>query len=134
MSYTFLLQNGDLVFRSSGQAITVSGTDKAAQDVLDVVTRSYNPETGYGNKLIENAQFAVPLSQGDASLAIQGSIESLMALQSGDDTITDEERIKEIGTLIVEFLNDTDMVWLGEFYVAASTVSRRFYAEAKITH
>ena len=106
MSRTFLIQDGDLVKDAAGQFVICTGSTKRDLDVANSLLTpldSDRPEGAFGNEflgLLGNETLALP---GNRLLAahITEAIERLQALQRLDDTITEDEQIREIVSLEV---------------------------------
>lgn len=100
MSFTLGMKDGDYDFDDYGSPVAVAGTDKASQDVAQILVSAFDPRRGYGCRVQPGS---VPNTAGEAFIAteLNMTIERLQALQNSAHNTTTDERITHIASLDV---------------------------------
>lgn len=114
MSTTLRMADGDLFINSAGRAETVTGANKAAQDIAEVLLTPLDGLRDYGSELQDlNVPEPVRIFAGRALISkkVDEAIQRLIRFQQRDTQSTADERISRINRLIVEQINASDFVF-----------------------
>lgn len=123
MSTTLRMADGDILINSAGRAETVTGADKCAQDIAEVLMTPL--QNGYGSEL---ADIDVPepvrtfVGKGIVSKKVDEALQRLIRLQRADLQSTPDERIDRVERIVVEQIGATDFVFWVSAFVEDSTV------------
>ncbi len=112
MSYTVRFSDGDLEVGSTGEQLLITGSEKAAQDLLDEILLPYNVILDRGNELFEpdGRLTAIAGHAGIGAQAIRTMIKSavqrLQRLQQQDAATSRQELVRRIKSLAVQPINN----------------------------
>ena len=100
MSTSVKLAKGDIFVNSAGQVESITGIDKAAQDVAVALLQVFNADQDFGSELaaLQTPQFSgLGALQGLIGQKVQQAVDRLIRIQNLDrDIIPANERIEEI--------------------------------------
>jgi len=114
MSTTLRVFDGDIFLNSAGRSESISGADKATQDIAEVLMTPLDSARDYGSELADlNIPAAVEVFVGKSlvSRKIDEAIQRLKHLQEKDPYATDDETIDSINKLIVDSMGSGDFVF-----------------------
>ncbi len=114
MSTTIRMFNGDILIDSAGRSQAISGPDKAAQDIAEILMTPLDGLRDYGGEL-ESLDIPPIISvfAGKALISkkVDEAIQRLKRFQERDPNITDDELIESINRLVVEQFETTDFLF-----------------------
>lgn len=123
MSTTIRMADGDIYINSAGRAETITGTNKATQDIAEVLMTPLDGLRDYGSELASlDIPPQVSLFAGKSLLSkkIDEAIQRLKRKQEADPYITDDELIETINRLKIDQFNTGDFL----FWVSVLTRSQ----------
>lgn len=112
MSYTVRFSDGDIEVGSTGEQLLITGSEKAAQDILDALLLPYDVRLDRGNEMFEPdgrlTAIAGNSTVGAQSIRtmIKSTVTRLQRLQQQDAATARSEIIERIKSLAVQPLNN----------------------------
>ena len=112
MSYTVRFSDGDIEVGSTGEQLLITGSEKAAQDILDALLLPYDVKLDRGNEMFEPdgrlTAIAGNSTVGAQSIRtmIKSAVTRLQRLQQQDAATARSEVIERIKSLAVQPLNN----------------------------
>jgi len=112
VSYTVRFSDGDIEVGSTGEQLLITGSEKAAQDILDALLLPYDVRLDRGNEMFEPdgrlTAIAGNSTVGAQSIRtmIKSTVTRLQRLQQQDAATARSEIIERIKSLAVQPLNN----------------------------
>lgn len=132
MSVTLRMADGDLFINSAGRAEEVSGADKTAQDLAEVLMTPLDPLRSYGSELADlSIPQPVSLFVGKALISkkVDEAIQRLKRMQERDPYAGPDERIDKINRLLVEEIESREFIfWVNVLLVDKTIIGNRILA------
>lgn len=119
------MEDGDIYLNSAGRGETISGADKASQDIAEVLLTPLDALRDFGSELADlNVPEPVRVFAGRALISkkVDEAVQRLKRLQQTDTQSTADERIDKINRIIVEQINSTDFVFWVSLLLEDETV------------
>lgn len=129
MSFTVRFQDGDLEFGTAGEQVLITGSEKAAQDLLHEIFMPYDAQANRGNEMFAPNGLLTTITGSDlvgtsfVQSSIQAAVQRVMRVQANDGSLTDAERIRRIKSLIVRRLDATSVGFFLAVEVGDQTIA-----------
>lgn len=129
MSTTIRMFDGDILIDSAGRAQSITGTDKAAQDIAEVLMTPLDGLRDYGSELAGlNIPPIISVVAGKALISkkVDEAVQRLRRLQQQDPAVTNDELIESIDRLVIQQFNTGDFLfWVSVLTRDRSTTSQQ---------
>jgi hypothetical protein len=137
MSTTIRMADGDLYINSAGRAETITGADKAAQDLAEVFMTPLDGLRDYGSELASldiPPQISVFAGKALLSKKVDEAVQRLKRKQEADSYVTDDELIESINRLVIDQFGPGDFVFWVSVLLRDQTVSNDQVLAVSLRH
>jgi len=111
VSYTLRVSNGDWAIDSRGNAVSITGREKVAQDLANVLLQDLNSDGTWGSELgkIEKGAIVDTVNAHKALVQtlVTDAIERLILIQEQEDDISAEEKIATFSVTVERLPHQT---------------------------
>ncbi len=116
MSTTIRMFDGDVFLNSAGRGEELTGADKAAQDLAEILMTPFDSDRDYGSELAD-LDIPQPVSAlvGKSLITrkVDEAVQRLIRFQQADPYATAQERIEKLHKIVVEqFETSSFLFWV----------------------